>query len=1338
MSSSDDDDELPPILNSQPGFSNTANKQSINDLFEKSCVLIHELSIEKQVLEDAKSFSSSANVDIKQENNLEANDEEMIQENIFLKRPNNVQYFSSKDITLKNCGYNYKTEMSSDEQIMFALEPHELFELILTGNVCRDFLNANSLVHFLIQSVAIHSDAAIICSSQRLIKSLVTDYEDICFTCEDIFQILFNCSADVTTSEIFKILKPYRVISPSCKSSEPIPQYWLVNLKAALCSLADILKVCRIPEEDLDHIVMCFLIMSVEREPAIYSELQKCLVTVLDRFFDESWPIYRLTIANRLASLPNTSFLDGQWLFVYEMVRAIPIASLNGEQLRQYICVRILLNLTDFDNKQSAEYSEELFSLSTLGIILHSLDTNDKKFQHVIIKFLDILVNHLKFTIEEYEQLCRQLKKAQKNFEMSSDLVDLELIHTRINLSNLNIKILKPLKYKNSQLKYADSDEDVSDHETTPNHVNVIETFEDALDDIPPEQEYSGMSPLSNVAQKNDGVSETMEVSFDDPKNQFEDSGAFLNETEKLVENSTETEYLKTASSSNFTQKDNKVLEKTENNSEKPNCLFAASKETTGELINETGNILELQTLSHGPQFEESKGPTSGQQSLLKIGDENGLMATTVSELPNTKEPISVVSSEDCLHSESQMDTTNRTFPKISDYCSAPNFIWDEHSYSNSPNETLTETIGIPLENSTSVQVLGEFECLSSKESKVVKEEVSEAGSLLVPEIHASTSEASTNGNLADSSLSSITLPNQDSSSKESSSKTKETPPTIIQSNLNNAKHLVHSNVPIYSTGICKQIPSPASLVEEILEIVPVEQSVENSLQLPLNEQQEKASDNSALQITLPVYSTDICKQIPSASLVEEILEIVPAEQSVENSLQLPLNEQQEKASDNSALQITLPVYSTDICKHIPSPASLVEEILEIVPAEQSVENSLQLPLNEQQEKASDNSALQITLPVYSTDICKHIPSAASLVEEILEIVPAEQSVENSLQLPLNEQQEKASDNSALQITLPVYSTDICKQIPSPASLVEEIQEIVPAEQPVENSLQLPLNEQQEKTSDNSALQKTLPVYSTDICKQIPSPASLVEEIVEIVPAEQSAENVLQVNCEETSDNSLYETLDEQFRNDTASPLSLLNSLNEIYCRSKKLCLSSALSNNKTSNPSNSECYTHLPPESQTSASKMPDIVLSSLGSFSTTPKRKLSTSEQNISPASASKKRLIFSRNTITPTIINVSAESITAKENDNATPLEVKDFDSTLGRYTALSTFDIRKKTPTKNSKITKYFQVSSSGTEKSCTNNSDEDVIVVDSSDSEDDCQVVEVKQSGLKIPQVIFLD
>ncbi|KAG8181018.1 hypothetical protein JTE90_024766 [Oedothorax gibbosus] len=48
----------------------------------------------------------------------------------------------------------------------------------------------------------------------------------------------------------------------------------------------------------------------------------------------------------------------------------------------------------------------------------------------------------------------------------------------------------------------------------------------------------------------------------------------------------------------------------------------------------------------------------------------------------------------------------------------------------------------------------------------------------------------------------------------------------------------------------------------------------------------------------------------------------------------------------------------------------------------------------------------------------------------------------------------------------------------------------------------------------------------------------------------------------------------------------------------------------------------------------------------------------------------------TTTPTVINVSAESITGKENDNVTPPEVKDYDSTLGRYTALSTFNIRKK--------------------------------------------------------------
>ncbi|KAG8181017.1 hypothetical protein JTE90_024765 [Oedothorax gibbosus] len=241
------------------------------------------------------------------------------------------------------------------------------------------------------------------------------------------------------------------------------------------------------------------------------------------------------------------------------------------------------------------------------------------------------------------------------------------------------------------------------------------------------------------------------------------------------------------------------------------------------------------------------------------------------------------------------------------------------------------ETNKLKTANSENPQVLCEFEDLSSKKSKVVKE-VSEAGALLVPEVHASTSEASTNDYLADSSLSSAKLPNQDSSSKESSYKANEAPPTIIQSNLNNTKSIVDSNVPIYSTGICKQIPSPASLVEEILEIVPVEQSVAT---------------------TLPVYSTGICKQFPSpASLVEEIPEIVPVEQSTENSSQLPLNEQREKASGNSALLITLPVYSTNICKQFPSPASLVEETPEIVPVEQSSENVLQ----DKCEETSDNS----------------------------------------------------------------------------------------------------------------------------------------------------------------------------------------------------------------------------------------------------------------------------------------------------------------------------------------------------------------------------------------------
>lgn len=80
--------------------------------------------------------------------------------------------------------------------------------------------------------------------------------------------------------------------------------------------------------------------------------------------------LQRLTIANSLASFPKISFLNGQWLFVYEMVKAIPLFSCNGYQLRKYICVQILLNLADQDNTQSTEYSEELFSVSTQNLQL--------------------------------------------------------------------------------------------------------------------------------------------------------------------------------------------------------------------------------------------------------------------------------------------------------------------------------------------------------------------------------------------------------------------------------------------------------------------------------------------------------------------------------------------------------------------------------------------------------------------------------------------------------------------------------------------------------------------------------------------------------------------------------------------------------------------------------------------------------------------------------------------------------------------------------------------------------------------------------------------------------
>ncbi|GFV75377.1 uncharacterized protein TNCV_1482231 [Trichonephila clavipes] len=414
----DTDDDLPNLLGFVKSTPTSYKAKTLNDLFEENVTLRkdqeHDQKIQEEIkakIETLESNHSLPDQEIPLDENAlseEENETDISEEPVvhFFGELDKLQFFTLDDVTLLNCGFELKPNLSKQEQ--FLLLNENQFHKVIKYGLC-DFSfskisQLDPLVKYVLKTMSLHNDESYINACQKFMQRLfLKSYkpESIALSNKDIFMILFNYGVDAK-NRVFNIPEVQEISTNSDEISFKLPKNWIFNLKIVLIILKDLINWYTFENNDMCNIIIYLLWMSLDDcllSKNIHSELQGCIALALTKFSDEYWPDMRANIA-QFVMLENIS-LCYKWSYILKMTKFIPYTIDRGVELRKYISYSVLKRLTDEDSEILFEYTDDLFSISHLLPILESICDIEKQIQYLATKFIDIFINHLKLNSQK-------------------------------------------------------------------------------------------------------------------------------------------------------------------------------------------------------------------------------------------------------------------------------------------------------------------------------------------------------------------------------------------------------------------------------------------------------------------------------------------------------------------------------------------------------------------------------------------------------------------------------------------------------------------------------------------------------------------------------------------------------------------------------------------------------------------------------------------------------------------------------------------------------------------------------------------------------------------------
>ncbi|GFR04050.1 uncharacterized protein TNCT_381101 [Trichonephila clavata] len=451
--SDDTDDDLPTLQDFVKSTSSSYKAKTLNDLFEENLTLNkdqeHDKKLQDEIKAKIETLESNHSLPDQEipfdEDSLSAEEIEtdIAEEPIvhFFGELDKLQFFTLNDLTLLNCGFELKPNLSKQEKFLL-LNENQLHKMIKYGLCDFSFSTINQLdplVKYVLKSMSLHNDESYINACQKFMQRLfLKSYkpESIALSNKDIFTILFNYGVDAR-NRVFNMPEVQGISTNSDEISFKLPKNWIFNLKIVLIILKDLINWYTFENNDMCNIIIYLLWMSLDDcllNKNIHSELQGCIALALTKFSDEYWPHMRTNIAQFLM-LENVS-LCYKWSYILKMTKFIPYTIDRGVELRKYISYSVLKRLTDEDSEILFEYSDDLFSISHLLPILESICGIEKQTQYLATKFIDIFINHLKLNSQEdYYELSLLLRMCENSLGKNISKAQSQLIkmHSRIS-----------------------------------------------------------------------------------------------------------------------------------------------------------------------------------------------------------------------------------------------------------------------------------------------------------------------------------------------------------------------------------------------------------------------------------------------------------------------------------------------------------------------------------------------------------------------------------------------------------------------------------------------------------------------------------------------------------------------------------------------------------------------------------------------------------------------------------------------------------------------------------------------------------------------------------------